>query len=216
MKKYVMLILLLVLLVPTKSKAYYDVLDERCTNDLKLSLKKEANDITYRVSKNGSGDKVTYTVIFYNVSENLFLTNGDEEIELKIEDLKPGSSLVINVYAAKDSYCDTYKARTMMINVPYYNKYSEKEICNNYRNYSLCKENTNITLTEAEFDKEMNNYIESLKAKEKANQETIDDDTLDFTRFLEKYGIYVGIGVVLVAAGITAYVMWRKKKYGIL
>ena len=211
-------LLVLVLLMPINTKAYHEVIDSRCTTSLKLSIKEEAEDVTYRLSKTEEGE-VLYNLIFYNLTDNLVLKDTDDNIikNTRIDRLKPGSKLIINIYASNNNYCAGYKATTKIINVPYYNKFSKSEICQGYENYYLCDENTNINMTEEEFNGKMKIYIASLKNQERKLDLVEEDNEFNLIEFVKKYGVYAlgAIAIVGVIIGASAIENKRKNK-GIL
>ena len=190
--KKVYILLFLLFLFPIKTSAIYDVIDSRCTTELKLSLRKEANEITYRVTKNDNNGKVTYSAILYNISDNLYVTDSSKKLnkDLKIENIKPGGSISIEIYASDDNYCKGYKVGTKIIKAPNYNPYSQSDLCKGYENYTLCKEDANITLTEKEFETQIKNYIESLKVKENDIVEDTVDENFNLITFIKDYGLY--------------------------
>ena len=58
---------MLVVLSPIRTKAIHEVIDSRCTDELKISLREEASLLTYRLSKVEKNGNVTYTLYFYNI-----------------------------------------------------------------------------------------------------------------------------------------------------
>ena len=64
---------MLVVLSPIRTKAIHEVIDSRCTDELKISLREEASLLTYRLSKVEKNGNVTYTLYFYNISDNLYV-----------------------------------------------------------------------------------------------------------------------------------------------
>ena len=56
---------MLVVLSPIRTKAIHEVIDSRCTDELKISLREEASLLTYRLSKVEKNGNVTYTLYFY-------------------------------------------------------------------------------------------------------------------------------------------------------
>ena len=217
--KKIYILLLLLILFPIKTNAIHEVIDTRCTTELKLSLKKEASEVTYRVTKNDSDGKVTYSAILYNISDNLYVTSSSKKVseDLKIENIKPGGSILIEIYASNNTYCAGYKAGTKIIKAPNYNPYSQSDLCKGYENYTLCKEDANITLTEKEFEIQMKNYIESLKTKEDVVENAPVDNNFNLISFIKNYGLYIGIGVGVVAViTITIVIIYKRKNRGIL
>ena len=215
LKKMYILLLLLLMFLPIKSFAKYEVIDARCTDSLKASLKSDANDVVYRLSKVEKDGIITYNAIFYNLNKNMYLSSIDntEYTGNIIENLKPGSTIQVIIYASKNNYCDGYKIVTKIINVPYYNKYYKYELCNGYENYFLCKENSNVNLTEEEFNTKMKEYIESLKEKEKEEikpEEKV--EKFNIINFILEYKYYFIAGTLLLTITILIIIIKNKRK----
>ncbi len=215
LKKVFYLLLLIILLFPIKSLARYEIIDSRCTDSLKSSLKSDANDVTYRLSKEIKKNKVTYNAIFYNLTKDMYITdaNNKKYTSNTISNLTPGSKIQVIIYASSNTYCEGYKIITKIISVPYYNKYYKNEICRGYENYYLCKENSNVNLTEEEFNKKMNEYIESLKVKETEEVKPEEDATkFDIISFILYYKYFFIGGISLIAITILIVVINNKRK----
>ena len=204
----------LLLLFPIFVNAKYEVIDSRCTTELKLSLKEAGNDVTYRLSKSEKDGNISYALILYNVTDDMYITNSENVRykDTKIDNLTPGSSFIINIYASNKNYCDGYKIGSKIINVPYYNKYSKDKLCEGYESYYLCKEDSNITLSEDEFKKEMNSYIESLKKSDKKEEKEIEDSSFNILNFIDEYKYYIIGGVSLIIISIVVIVIVKRKK----
>ena len=56
---------MLVVLSPIRTKAIHEVIDSRCTDELKISLREEASLLTYRLSKVEKKGNVIYIFIIY-------------------------------------------------------------------------------------------------------------------------------------------------------
>ena len=207
--------MLLFLLFPIKSLAKYEIIDSRCTDKLKSSLKSDANDVTYRLSKEIKKDKVTYKLIFYNITKDMYLSdnNNKKYTSNVISDLAPGTKLQIVIYASNSTYCEGFKILTKMINVPYYNKYYKEDICNGYENYYLCKENSNVNLTEEQFKNKMSEYIKSIEEREKEEikpQEEI--AKLDIIGFILQYKYFFIGGITLIGIVVLIIIINNKRK----
>lgn len=214
LKKIYILLLLLLMFLPIKSYAKYEVIDARCTDSLKASLKSDANDVVYRLSKVINGEDVTYKAIFYNLTKNMYLSDIDNNAHKgnTIENLKPGSTIQVIIYASNNTYCEGYKIVTKIINVPYYNKYSKYELCNGYENYFLCKENSNVNLTEKEFETKMKDYINTLNTKEEEVEPEKEDIKFNIIDFIIEYKyLFIG-GISLIAITTLIVIINNKKK----
>lgn len=216
MNKVYFLLLVLVFLIPINTKAYYDVIDSRCVSTMKLSLKNEAEEIAYRLSKNvDNKENVTYNLILYNLSDNFVVKDGNDNIlkDNKIDNLKPGTRIVLNFYVSNKSYCEGYRASVKTINIPYYNKFYTSELCTGYESYYLCQENSNINnITEEEFNKKMNDYIDSLKKNDVETSIIIQEEEQSFMDYLYEYWIYIVSFILIMLLIVILLIISNKKK----
>ena len=217
----IIMFLCVMLFIPLNVNALHEVIDSRCTNALKTSIREEANDVVYRLSKVESNNEVTYTAYFYNSTNNLDLYLNDNIIyNDKIENLKPGSNIVVTIYSSNNNYCATYKAKTLMINVPSYNRYFGTEACSGYDDFYLCQEHSKVNMTEEEFNKKLNEYKENL-VSDKSDDEKIDVEEVkqnnNLLSFISEYKYYfigvIGFAILFVVIDL---IKKNKSKRGIL
>lgn len=219
--KKMIYLLFLLMFFPIRANAIHEVIDSRCTNSLKLSLREEGQGVVYRLSKTTNGTSVSYTAYFYNLTQNMNMidSNGKIYTDSRIENLKPGSTFVVNLYASNQTYCEGYKISSKIISVPYYNPYFGSELCNGYENYSLCKEDVNVTISQSEFEKKLNAYKESLNEKENTEvlDEVVEEDAFSLYDFVMSYKYYlIGSLLAIVLAAIIIVLINRRKSGGIL
>ena len=219
----ILLLLFLFCVFPIKSYAVHEVIDSRCTTELKTKLREEAKDFTYMLSRVDENGNSTYTMHFYAISENLNIV-GEKGIiytNNKIDGLKPGSSFTLNFYANNKNYCESYKAYSRIIKVPYYNKYYNSELCDGYEDFSLCKKDININLSKEEFQKRLNEYKESIKEKPKDEEVIVEpivqDVGFNLYDFVMNNIYYVLYGIIFFGtAGIIIILIKEKERRGIL
>ena len=211
----------LLLVFPLRVGAIHEVIDSRCTNSLKTLLRAEGQEVAYRFSKVKNESDVTYTIYFYNLTENMYMTdsNGNVYTNSKIEKLKPGSSFVINLYASSNTYCEGYKIYSKTISVPYYNPYFGSDLCKEYENYALCKEDVNVTISQEEFEKKLNSYKEIIKDEEiiEIIDDTKENEEFSLYEFIKDYKYYinsilVSIMIILITIVIINQVKKRKNR----
>lgn len=217
--KSIVIILSLLLFIPVNVNALHEVIDSRCTNTLKTSLREEANDVVYRLSKVSSDTGVTYTAYFYNLTNNIYISVNDNALyDNKIGNLKPGSNIIATIYSSNNNYCAGYKAKTLIINVPFYNPYFGTKACSGFDNFYLCQEHANVNLNEEEFNKKLSEYKESLNSNK-------DDEVLDLedkkdnnlASYTSEYKYYFIVIIVLVIFFIVVkFLLKNKSKRGIL
>ena len=219
MKKIIMF-LLVVLLIPFNVSAIHEVIDSRCTNNLKTTLRNDANDVVYRLSKTENNGEILYNAYFYNLTDNLYLTdaNGNVYSNSKIENLKPGTRLNIYLYASNSNYCSGYKVMSKIINIPYYNPYYGSELCEDISEYSLCKEDANVTLSVDEFKEKINEYKKNqINREEEIVDVIVSNSGFDLINFIIIYKYYILLILVpLLFILILIMLNDKNKKRGIL
>lgn len=212
-------------MLPIKAYAVYDVTDSRCTTDTKIFLLKQGLNVTYSVNKNIVNNETKYNLEILNINKYIYVTNNiNKNIyreDSTIENINPGTKVILYVYATDATYCEGYKANTINIQIPYYNIYSTNSLCKGYETYALCNETSNINITEKEFEIQMKAYIESLKNNNNEKEETTDDTTttnnFDIINFVVKYNIYISSFGVLLLIGYIVYMINKmNKERGIL
>ena len=216
--------ILVLLIIPNDAKAVHEVVDSRCTDNIKLSLREEAKNVTYNIFKVTDKNDVIYTVNLYGLTDNLIIKDTISNTYVDgsvIKNVLPGTLLTLTIYASSNNYCEGYTIMTKTVQVPYYNKYSTSDLCIKYSDYSLCKENINISMTEEEFEKKMNAYILSIEGDQNQDgEDNVKDDTnlnFDIIGFIINYKNYIsGFGGILLVIFITYLIEKSKKNRGIL
>jgi ABC-type antimicrobial peptide transport system permease subunit len=125
----------------------------------------------------------------------------------------------LNIYASDATYCNEYKVSTRLVQIPYYNKYYKNDLCNGYEYYYLCKENSDVRLTDEQFEKNMKAYIDSLKKtnEEESNNNLQSNKKFDIVAFIVEYNVYIsGFGGILLVIYITYMIKKMNKERGVL
>lgn len=224
--KFRLLCLLFTLLLPINTFALYEITDSRCTTDMKISLREKAINVTYKLNKIVN-KKVTYEIQLLNIDEDMYIvdsfTNNKYTIKNnKIENITPGLTVNLDIYASNNNYCEGYKMTTKIVNIPYYNKYSSNELCKGYETYILCKETSNINIDEKEFNTRMKSYINSLKQedntkKEELEKKEVQNNGFDFITFLTEYNLYISLFLVIILTILIVIIINdMNKKRGII
>lgn len=203
--------------------AVHEVIDSRCTNEIKISLREEAALIVYRLSKTIKDDDAIYTIYFYNITDNMYIVDSKTNAKYYkgdiIEKVSPGEILNFGVYASDKTYCSEYKITNISISVPYYNKYSTNELCEGYENYVLCREDSNVTMTEKDFETSMKKYIESLNEEdEEPIVPQIEKEGFNLFDFIVNNNEIIslsGVVMLIIYIAVDIYIS-SKKKGGIL
>lgn len=217
MNKIIFVLLLLVFL-PYNVNAYHEVIDARCTNSLKMKLREEAQEVAYRLTQVDNG-VVSYTAYFYNMTENLVIKDVNNNVYSanKIDNLKPGSTLTISIYATNKNYCSGYKVLSKIINVPYYNPYFGSDLCIGNEKLYLCQEHTNVTLNEEEFKEKIESYKEKLKKdEEEIVEDVVKEYNLSLFDIFIKYRYYILSFLIFIFVILEIITIKMKKRRGIL
>jgi len=217
MKRLIFLLFLLSIF-PINTRAIHEVIDARCTTDIKVLLREEAQDVVYRLSKNDNEENIIYSAYFYNLTDNIYIedANGNIINDAKLENLKPGSSIMINIYASNNTYCEGYKAGSKIIKVPYYNPYVNSELCKGHEEYLLCSESTNVNLSKEEFESKIKEYIASLEKEEEEPSEIEEKGFNIFDFILEYKYLFIAGASVIVVTILFVLIKRNKKEKGIL
>lgn len=213
--KKIILFLLVLLLIPNKVNAVYEIIDSRCTTELKTTLRNEASDVVYRFARTEQNGNVLYNLYFYNSTNNLYIKDSNDNIysNLKLENLKPGSKFNIYIYASNANYCSGYKVLTKLISVPYYNPYYGSELCEGISEYSLCREDVTVSLTKEDFEKKVKEYKESKNNnQDKEEEEYIYEKNIDIIALIIEYKYYILAVLSVILIILSAIIINNKSK----
>lgn len=186
------LLLFSVLLIPVSIKA-------DCTNQEITKYKSLSGNIDYYYEYNGNFD-----ITLYNLSSELYvrsLNTGSEYSipggigETRINGITPGTAIKLAVYPRNDK-CSDYRVRTIYVNLPYYNKYYQEEICENNTS-SLCSKWVNTS----NYSREQ--FIEQVKKTKKTVEEEKETEE-DKTTILEHIGMFIGKYYILILLVVIA------------
>lgn len=136
---------------------------------------------------------------------------------VKILKVIPGITKKLVLFVNETSVCEGYKIFSKNIIIPYYNKFKDHELCVNNKEHTLCKENSSIKITEEEFIRIMNDYIEEKNKKPIDEDEDIPEKVNaslmeSLMDFLTEYYIYILLGIIAVGSiGIVAIQMNKKR-----
>lgn len=213
MKKYGKIIVLLAFLVfcPKHVQALL------CENEEKVKWQSLAQNVNMSYDAIEKDGKVTFTVTFSNLVENMLIVDektGREypytKPELTITGLRPNTSYRYGVYTS-EFRCSHTLFYTLYANIPPYNPYHNDEICRGIETYKLCQKWTNISYTYDEWKKEVNQYKESLDenkpVEEVQRKESLIDKIVDF--YARTY--YIILPVIIIFGGIVIYVYNKRR-----
>lgn len=190
--------------------------------------KKEAEKVTARyqldenyTDENGNKKNGMFIIEINNLTENLKVKIDDGDF-IRYDKTDNGKLILNGVESGiKKIYIYSVKAptflRTITVNIPKYNYYSEREECNGISKEELdvCDKWYKYELNETTFLKKINEYKKTQEEnKDNNNQSKIQIIFNNIVNFLKSYFIYIIIFIVIVCS-ITIYITIRKKKYSL-
>lgn len=190
--------------------------------------KKEAEKVTARyqldenyTDENGNKKNGIFIIEISNLTEDLKVKIDDGDF-IRYDKTDNGTLILNGIESGiKKIYIYSVKVptylRTITVNIPKYNYYSEREECNGISKEELdvCDKWYKYELNETTFLKKINEYKKAQEEnKDNNNQSKIQIIFNNIVNFLKSYFIYIIIFIVIVC-GITIYITIRKKKYSL-
>lgn len=183
-----------------------------CSSSSLSRYKSLASHISNYYDYNGS----SFDITLYNVSNQLKVVDGSNVYysnsnfgDIVLRNISPGSLVKLHVYPI-DSSCSNYRAYTIYVNLPYFNKYYSDPVCSNSGN-ALCSKwiNTNIYTHDQ--------FVEAVKKSSKVpTTEVVDPGVADrrygFFDFLGDYYIYILL-FIIVSGSLGIYYLDKKSKF---
>lgn len=214
MKKVFKLILLFALF------AIPEIANASCDSNELYRLKKLASNVSYKYDytekflKDGYSE-VTFEITVTNVFDSLYVkfvedgTNLENKIvlnkvnnEVKINNLKPGTTHRFEVYASSSTGCVDERLFSFYVNLPSFNKFYSDELCKNSSENKYCKKWTNLVISEEEFKKTLKEYNESKISNEDEEEykptKRKYEDLENIILFLNQYVFYVCIPLIII------------------
>lgn len=213
MKKLFKLAILLLLVFPVSTKAYYN----SCSVSDTVKLNKVASNVLsnhmYYTDSNGN---LKFKIIINNLHNYLYLYDPQKKQtyystgEIEISNYSPGVTLEFKLYSNL-SYCKGVYINSLYVNLPQYNKYYNDKLCEGIEEYKLCKRWTKMSLSYEDFKKNVINYRNSLK---KDNVSVSDKDKSFIEIILDFYFDYyfVILPPIVIVSGIIIYIIKRKEE----
>lgn len=197
-----------------------------CDDDNIDKLKERASkvNITYEmdndyVNENGEKEKGVYKIIVTGLEEYTSIRIRDLNINEKYTSDNQGNIIIKNVESGIKKvsiYFDICDALliTKTLNIPIFNKYSQREECNGITDLDVCMEDYKYQLNEGTFQKKIKEYKE---AKEQEENEIKKESKIsiffnNFVEFLKNYYLYI-IGIIVLVVSLTIYIVVKKKRY---
>lgn len=206
--------------------------ETNCKKKDELKAEASAVEVNYELIKekdvNGQDPNIYYyDIIITNVSDNFEIQIGDERYlssivknkTLKLRKVGGGYKFRIGIYASKKTGCEDTKLRTIPVELPHYNRFSDYEECAGHTNeYPICSPTANVSKysTDEEFEKEYQRQVEEYKNKNKKNGKN--NNNSKKKNILELYmdnssvTVPVTILIVIAVAGFVYKVISDDKK----
>ena len=198
----------------------------KCEKENDLKAEANAIEVNYELIKpekeetSGSDPNVYYyDVIITNVSDNFEIEIGDikystklvEDGTLTIRMVSGGYKVRIGIYGSQKTGCSETKLRTISIELPYYNKFSDYEECAGHTNeYPICAPNANTVkyyeddAFEKEYKKQAEEYKKN-KGSKKEKSKSKNGKRSIIEQYVDNAGITVPITILIVIA-IVGYI----------
>ena len=224
-KIFFAILYILTITIYTKTEA-----KQTCTTQERNNLIQLAHNvkIDYELSDDRSSaeGKRYYKITVSNITEGVYITHGLEKYMFDLEDDNPGIIVLdglfrpngiyyLDVYASNKTNCSGEFLLRKTARVPSYNIYTEKKECQQYPDFRLCNKSYQGSITDSEFNQELNRYINKLNSKaekiEKKEQKTMLENIIAF--YVEKREVTIPITVTLfIIIGIFVSRMIKKQK----
>lgn len=124
--------------------------------------------------------------------------------EATLKPFNEGEKVTVTIKAFVPNKCSGRTILSKVVKIPYYNRFSEEDICKEYPDFKYCSELTETTITLDKFNTEINKYINSLNVEEETEK-----PNNSWTLLIIIGGVIVGLGLIFV---ITLIVIRVRKK----
>lgn len=198
-----------------------------CTKDEKQILQVETQNIsiTYELvheTDERSDLEYYYKITIDGYSNNLLIKEGNAIYdhsyinangELIINKAyRMGEKVVFNIIGNTNNKCSGEAIATKVVNLPYYNKYSERDECKGLSEYDICKSNVNSSnITEEIFLKkiaEANATEKEKNKKEPEKEETLVVKVINFY----KDNLIITLPITIIILVLLVLIVYKKNK----
>jgi len=188
-------------------------------------IKNIVNKITitseYAKDENGN-DTGKFNLVIKDLTDELFIIDEITPKEYYFEDTENGTIIIKNVIDVTYKFtiyyktCDDKLIKTITHKVPKYNYYANNPLCEGIKEEELnvCNRLYQGDLDDETFKKIVNNYKESIDINnQEINEEknNISNNANKVPNLLEKYYIYIIIGVIVIVILVSATLINRKR-----
>lgn len=213
MKKIFRILILLLVIFPVSTKAYYN----SCTNSDTSKLNKIASNVLYNYTyyTDNTGN-LKFKIIVNNLHHYLYLYDPQKKQtyystgEVEILNYAPDRTIELKLHSNLAT-CKGVYINSLFITLPPYNKYYNDKLCEGIENYKLCRRWSKMTLNYEDFKKEVIKYKKSLEIKDVQDDDydkSIIEIILDF--YFDYY--FVILPPIVIVSGIVIYMIKRKQE----
>lgn len=223
MKKLICLFFFSILLMPSYVLA---VSNKDCSFTLLSDLKKIANNVDISYEYHIVDDEVSFDVTIANITEDIYFKLFGSNISYHYSDTDNGVITFKNyvsgvhkfAFYSENSECANERLSIRTVDLPYYNKYYDYDICSNVPNYKLCQKWVKYDGTFENFSNSVKKYIKSLEKKENV------DDIKELNFFdkivcfvLNYYYLILPIGALLIIGilRLIRFIKFRRNRFDI-
>ena len=220
MKRFAYIFIGILCLIIVSKNVYADSLEE-----ILNSYKNEANKIvtSYQYNENyvdESGDKKNgiFILKISGITKNLKFKIDNSKKVYYYEDTNNGELTIDNVESGiKKIHVFSVQhptfLKTITVNIPKYNYYSDRAECDGITNLDVCDKWYKYELNETTFLKKINEYKKAQEEIKKSEEKTSNIQIIfnKIINFLKKYFFYI-IGIIIIVPGIIIYIKIRKKR----
>lgn len=203
-------VLILLLILPFKVNAY-----GFCKTEDSIRLHKLANNVLANYSYYEVNGNLRFKINIYNLNPDLYIYDSAKrkeitaKSEITIDNYGAGKSIEYKIYSNLN-YCKGQYISSLYVTLPSYNPYYKDELCKGLETYTLCRRWAKVDLTYDQFKKQMNDYIDYLKQKNKPNNSNnIFQMILDF--YIKYYYIILPV-IIVIGGAILLIIKYREEK----
>ena len=209
MRRYLTLIVMLFIFCPIVSA-------KTCDNTEFVSYQELAKNVTYSYDYDDSSK--TFNVTFTNLDSSFRLYNMNDGqsylssgSEMTIGGFQPGSSYKIKIYTTYFCFEDE-ELYILYITLPYNNPYYNSEICSGIENYKFCKKFINMSLSDEQIKKRIEEYKARLSTSDETDvkKDETNDLLFNFLSSINDY-IYYILAIILFIGFIIFKWYFNKK-----
>lgn len=217
--RYILLIMLTFVFYQQNVKAV------GCTNAERDLFQKYAQNITYTIEPviDEVNNTATFNVVFSGVylklrvvytidgvDYNSYLPGGGIDFsEVHLSGLEAGGKYVFQIKGI--SRCYSHNFRTITINLPKYNPYSNLEICKDARDFKLCQRWTDANIDYNTLVQKVNEYNESKKVTEEKKDIPVESKNLIYTIYENYYWYFLVSLIIILSVLIHLWIKEQKK-----